>query len=124
MRVKRDADNQPVIGDDGKPVKVKTEMTIEVIPNSSEKYLSFRICDMQFKDSYGFMASSLDTLVNILVNSKGESAFRHTHQLFNEDGENWKLMLKKGVYPYEFMDSFAKFNSLIPSIEHFLSKVQ
>ena len=40
------------------------EMKLECIPSSMEKYLTMRIGSMQFKDSFGFLSSSLETLAD------------------------------------------------------------
>ena len=40
---------------------------IKVIPTTTEKYISFTIGDITFKDSYAFTQASLDTLVNTLT---------------------------------------------------------
>ena len=56
-----------------------------------------------FLDSFQFMSSSLERLVSNLP----ENAFRYTSKEFNE--QELKLMKQKGVYPYDYMDSFQKF---------------
>ena len=43
--------------------------------------------------------------------------FYDTYQLSNKDVNNFDLLLRKGVYPYEYMDSWKRFNELIPSEE-------
>ena len=50
------------------------------------------------------MSSSLDKLVSNLP----DEALKHTSQEFTDD--KLYLMSKKGIYPYDFMDSFDKFN--------------
>ena len=43
-------------------------------------------------------------------------------QLANNSLDNFKLLLRKGVYPYEYMDSFDKFKETqLPSNESFNS---
>ena len=37
------------------------------------------------------------------------------------EGEELDLMVRKGVYPYDFMDSFDKFNEQLPPKEEFYS---
>ena len=39
---------------------------IKVIPTTTEKYISFDIGDVTFKDSYAFPQASLESLANIL----------------------------------------------------------
>jgi hypothetical protein len=39
-----------------------------------------------------------------------------------KDNENFEILLRKGIYPYEFMDSFEKFNETsLPSKDNFYS---
>ena len=69
-----------------------------------------------FIDSFQFMSSSLSNLVNNLP----AEAFKHTGQVFQ--GEQLSLMTKKGVYPYDYMNSFEKFeDSRLPKKEDFFS---
>ena len=44
--------------------------SLNIIPMSAEKYLSFQISKLQFKDSMNFLNTSLDKLVNNLKDSK------------------------------------------------------
>ena len=78
---------------------------------------------MQFKDSFGFLASSLDTLASNLKSSKGLEVFKCTREAFEEQyGNKWSWFTEKGVYPYEYMDSFEKFKETrLPSRECFYS---
>ena len=71
---------------------------------------------LKFIDSFQFMSSSLDSLVKNLP----EDAFKYTSEVFQ--GEQLKLMKQKGIYPYDFMDSFEKFNhKKLPTKEEFYS---
>ena len=36
--------------------------------------------------------------------------FTNIHQFCNEDINKFILLLRKGVYPYEYMDSWKRFN--------------
>ena len=53
-----------------------------------------------------FMSSSLNKLVSNLP----KEVFKYTSQVFK--GKKLDLMSKKGVYPYDFMDSFEKFDQM------------
>ena len=57
-----------------------------------------------FLDSFQFMSSSLDNLVKNLP----DEAFKYTKQEFEK--EQFNLMKQKGIYPYDHMDSFDRFN--------------
>ena len=82
----------------------KLKQEINVIPNNMVKYMAFMLGKhLVFLDSFQFMSSSLDSLVNNLP----DGAFRYTSEEFRD--EKLSLMTKKGVYPYDYMDSFTKF---------------
>ena len=57
-----------------------------------------------FIDSMQFMNSSLDALVINL----SDNDFKYLCEEFS--GEFLKLVKQKGVYPYEYMNSFKKFS--------------
>ena len=51
--------------------------------------------------------------------------FPSTFQLCDSNVKKFLLLLKKGVYPYEYMDSIDKFKETkLPSIDRFYSKLQ
>ena len=93
------------------------QMDINAIPNNMEKYMSFMLGDhLVFIDSFQFMSFSLDKLVSNLPTE----SFKYTSEEFK--GEQFKLMTQKGVYPYDYMDSFEKFNeTALPAKGHFYS---
>lgn len=76
---------------------------INIIPKTSEKLLTFSYKNIKFKDSYMFLAESLSQLVNNL-REKGEDNFKILHHYIREQSKS-KLFLRKGVFPYSFMDS-------------------
>ena len=48
--------------------------------------------------------------------------FYNTYQLSKSDINKFKLLLRKGVYPYEYMDSWKRFNETeLPSKDKFYS---
>ena len=112
------------------------EGNINCIPNNEEKYISFtknvivgsyidkkgepkaKTYDIRFIDSFKFMASSLDELVKNLP----ETAFSNTKRYYT--GDQLKLLKRKGVYPYDYMDSIERFKeNKLPSKESFYSKL-
>ena len=72
---------------------------IKCIPNNTEKYISFSLGNVKFIDSINFLQSSLDKLV------KSTDSFPIMQRTFMEEDKR-RLLLKKGIYPYEYMDSF------------------
>ena len=94
-----------------------SDVNINVIPHNIEKYLAFMLgYNLVFIDSFQFMSSSLSNLVNNLPNE----AFKYIGEEFQD--EQLSLMKKKGVYPYDYMDSFKKFeDNRLPNKEDFFS---
>ena len=92
------------------------EMSINCIPNNMEKYMAFMLGNhLTFIDSFQFMSSSLEKLVSNL----SRDAFEYTSQEFKN--KQFDLMIRKGVYPYDWMDSFDKFSEKLPPKEAFYS---
>ena len=84
---------------------------LKCIPNNVEKYVTFSLGKPRFIDSFQHLSTDLEGLV--VVRSKDSFKITKSY-LQNEESEN--LLLRKGVYPYEYMDSFERFNetSLAP----------
>ena len=80
------------------------DVKISGIPNGLEEYMTFTINkDLVFIYSMQFMNSGL----NVLVKNLTDSNFKYLSQDFN--GEQLNLVKQKGVYPYEWMNSFETF---------------
>lgn len=83
---------------------------LSVIPTNIEKYLSFQIGkNLVFIDSFQFMASSLDRLAGNPLGDK----FIYT----SGEMSNINLLKRNGVYPYEYMDSFVRFEEIRLSLK-------
>ena len=95
----------------------KQDLNINAIPNNMEKYMAFMLGNhLMFIDSFQFMSSSLDKLVSNLP----KDDLIYTSKVFK--GKRLNLMSQKGVYPYNFMDSFEKFNQTeLPTKDQFYS---
>jgi hypothetical protein len=91
---------------------------IKCIPNNMEKYISFSLGKLVFKDTAQFLPTSLAKLVE---NNKRE-AFKFTK--LGKTNEEFELLYRKGVYPYEYMDGWERFDDLeLPPIDAFYSKL-
>ena len=93
-----------------------------VIAKNKEDYITFSISvevdkyvdkngeerskeiELRFIDSFRFMSSSLDSLINNLA--RGNNKF-FGFEDYNEF--QYKLLIRKGIYPYEYMDDWDKF---------------
>lgn len=101
------------------------EGQIKLIPLNKEKYISFTkyIDDLdvslRFIDCFRFMSSSLDKLVKTMVDLpllKNQFSELTPRQL--------ELLSKKGVFPYEYLDSMGKLDETkLPSIDKFYSSL-
>ena len=133
-----------------------SEGNINCIPNNEEKYISFtkQIVvdtfineedkqvdvkrDIRFIDSFKFMATSLDKLVDNLTKCgkcdvcrgvlSGSKCLSPTDKNLTETKDYFKdktnMMLRKGVFPYDWFDGFDKLNETqLPPKEAFYSKL-
>ena len=112
---------------------------IGVIEENKEKYISFnvkinvnlagvkykdstQVCkniQLRFIDSCRFMASSLDKLASYL----DDDQCKHLREFYKEE-EVFRLMRRKGVYPYEYMDNWKKFEKTsLPPKDAFYSRL-
>ena len=93
----------------------KFDVKINVIPNVLEKYMAFFLDkNLVFIDSMQFMNSSLDNLVKSL----SDQDFKYLVEEFGS--KNSELLKQKGAYPYEYMNSFEKFNEeKLPAKKYF-----
>ena len=109
VRVKKDLEKND-------STEVNKKIDINIIANNFEKYMTFRLGrHLQFIDSFQFMSQSLDKLSSNLP----EDRFIYTGEEIDGDLD---LMKKKGVYPYDYMDSFSRFNeNQLPKREEFYS---
>ena len=113
----------------------RTEGNIKCIPNNEEKYISFSKeivvgeyknkkgekvevkHEIRFLDSFKFMASSLESLV-------GNLGLEKLIETKKEFGEKVKLISRKGIYPYDYMNGINKFSEeKLPQKEKFFSKL-
>ena len=85
----------------------KQDFNINAIPNNMEKYMAFMLGNhLTFIDSFQFMSSS--SSLDKPVNNLPKDDLIYKSKAFK--GKRLDLMSQKGVYPYDFMDSFEKFN--------------
>ena len=111
-------DSHFIINELGELIKKGQEISIKVIAQNAEKYMTFYIGNhLSFIDSFAFMSSSLEKLASNLVDEN----FIYTKKYFT-DPVQFGLVKRKGVYPYDYMDSFSKFNDTeLPQREDFYS---
>ena len=65
-------------------------------------------------DSLSNLVDNLSELkIREITNDVLIKRFYNTYQLSDNDINKFKLLLRKGVYPYEYMDSWSKFNDTL-----------
>ena len=99
---------------------------MDAIPLNSEKFKMLRLGNLTLLDSTAFLPASLDKLVENLVVSGHD--FPITEQwLSAAKGEAYRkkkdLVMRKGVYPYEYMTSMDKLTEGLPPREAFYSRL-
>ena len=83
-----------------------------------ENHLSLTVGRLKFIDSLQFTSQSLDSLVKAL----GDDEFRYLRK--SCISIHLGLVRRKGVYPYDYMDSFDRFEeTALPSQDSFFSKL-
>ena len=114
----RGYDSHFIINELGELISEGQNISIDVIPCNAEKYMAFYINKhLSFIDSFQFMSSSLEKLAGNL----SDEGFIYTKEYF-PDERQFQLMKGKGVYPYDYMDSFSKFSDTqLPGREDFYS---
>lgn len=98
---------------------------VDLLPINKEQYISFTkhvnnsIIHFRFIDSLRFMGSSLDTLVSYL------STFPILKSQFqNVPDDQFKLLTRKGVYPYDYFNNVSRFSETsLPHISKFYNKL-
>ena len=92
---------------------------VSCIPNNMEKYISFSLGQLRFIDSAQFLLAPLDKLVE----ANPPETFQITAE-YEPNQQQRELLLRKGVYPYEYMDSWERFaDTRLPPMASFYSKL-
>ncbi|XP_057656839.1 uncharacterized protein LOC130894211 [Diorhabda carinulata] len=101
---------------------------ISLLPINKEKYISFTLNDsdtnikFRFIDSLRFLGASLEELAATLNDNDLKISKREFSDL---SVEQFKLIAKKGVFCYDFIDSWEKLNTCeLPPIEAFYNKLE
>lgn len=105
-----------------------TSGRIKVIAKNKENYISFtkfflledgNYAPVRFVDSFKFLGTSLEKLVENL----NRDEFHHL-SYFYPDSTKFNLLKRKGVYPYEYVNSWDSYNDTrLPSKKNFFSSL-
>ena len=97
-------------------IELNENKRIDAIAQNSEKFIAFSFGACQFKDSFAFLSASLEKLVR-LNKYEGTNPYIKSKTKLN-------LLFDKGIYPYDYMNSFDKFDEeQLPSKEHLYSQL-
>ena len=114
-------------GYDGHLIALATEqfpnIQLNIIGQGYEKYLTLGFSkSITFKDSYQFLAYSLEQLAKDLLKS-GADRFINLKKEFSQiSPECLTLLLRKGVFPYDYMNGWDKLKETrLPPREEFFS---
>jgi len=89
---------------------------VKCVANNMEKYITFSVGGLRFIDSLNFLQGSLDSLVRATP--------KELLKITSTISKGSDLLYKKGIYPYEYMDSRERFNETrLPDKEKFYSKL-
>ena len=84
------------------------------LPRNSNKFILIQIANFIFKDTYLFLNKSLDYLTKTINDEDRISLKRE----FGE--EIYKLLTKKGIYPYDYFDNIKKYKeNKLPNQKYF-----
>ena len=108
--------------------KIEGIKTPKVIAKNMEKYITFSIGKLNFNDSLQFLNTSLDKLVkNVMGKEEDFTILKNLRYYFDRewshfDEEAFKMLTRKGVYPYSHFTSFERFEETsLPSKEAYFN---
>lgn len=101
------------------------EGSIKLLPINKDKYISFSkkvkktIVTFRFLDSFRFMPDSIDRLASYLPDDE-----KHVTKKHCSCAEEFNLLTRKGVFPYDYLDSWEKLDDTkLPAREQFFSQL-
>ncbi|XP_053206942.1 uncharacterized protein LOC128391119 [Panonychus citri] len=103
-----------------KAIQTKMYKQINIIPQNTEKYISFSFDNIKFIDSYAFLSSSLDILSQDL-----DEAFKNSFLLQQFRPEDLNFVSAKASLPYDYLNHFDRFEETsLPCYEFFYNKMK
>ena len=124
MRIKSKTDQIPIVFHNLKgydahhlmQAMANLQKEVKCVANNMEKYITFSVGGLRFIDSLNFLQESLDSLVTATP--------KESLKITSTISKGSDLLYKKGIYPYEYMDSWARFSETsLPDKENFYSKL-
>ena len=115
------------------PMMTSLSLSIDKVSEIDNKIsqIDKKETENKFTDNMRSMVSSLSQSIDKVSEINNEISqdelikkFSNTYQLCNKDLNKFELLLRKGVYPYEYMDSWKRFKEeSLPDKESFYSEL-
>jgi len=95
---------------------------LDGVPTNMEFFKCLQMNNITIKDSMSHLSCSLEKLLENLPDTEKH----HIRTIVGDDEEKYKLITKKGFYPYEFVTDISKLATPMSEIrrEHFDSKLR
>ena len=119
--------------------KLSNKKKIDVVAQNSEKFINIGFDIFSVKDTFSFITASLDRLISMTKFNNTDEKDRSKWMLRDDWQSNFTysskndiiktekrldLLTEKGVYPYDYMNAFDKFNDeQLPSKKQFYSRL-
>ena len=96
----------------------------KTLSRNTEKIITMTLGKFRLIDSSSFMPESLENLVSNLLD-KGRDCFKQTEKISQNSEKKFELLLRKGVFPYEYLDDVSKLDDeILPPQSAFYSALK
>ena len=91
---------------------------------NTEKIITMTLGKFRLIDSSSFMPESLENLVSNLLD-KGKECFKQTEKISQNSETKFELLIRKGVFCYEYLDDVSKLDDeILPPQSAFYSALK
>ena len=102
---------------------IQHSKNVTIVPETIEKFKSVSTEHFIFIDSFSFLSSSIEKLVES-AKEEGEDCFMLLKKHF-PDSKQFQMLLRKGIYFYDYASDFKVFNeNKLPSRKNFFNRLQ
>ena len=102
--------------------EIKNSLKFKILSRTTEDYISIDYGCLRFLDSNKFFQAKLEEVAESLKNKED---FVYTIKYMKNNQEKIDLITQKGVYPYDYMDSFERYSETqLPPQNKFYSRLK